>query len=90
MLSTKDQASFFQELKGFIESGAAIPVEGEPASTPAKELSQIARDANISLVTAASVEQAIGLLHAKLSQQPCRLLIAGSLYMAGHVLKTHG
>jgi dihydrofolate synthase / folylpolyglutamate synthase len=90
MLNTKNQAAFFQSLDGLIEGGATIPVMGEPASTPAVELSEIARAVDVALVPCNTLELAVEALLPELEKRPCRLLIAGSLYGAGHILKTHG
>lgn len=89
MLNTKNQEAFFRQLTGFIEFGASIPVTGEAASTPPDLLAEFANNAGLSLSPAASLDAAVNLLQPRLSAQPCRLLIAGSLYMAGDILKTH-
>lgn len=90
MLNTKDQRSFFSELQGTVIKGCCIPVDGEPASTSAAELSVLAQSAGLSMSAEESPEAGLLVLQEELFAKPCRLLIAGSLYLAGQILKENG
>jgi dihydrofolate synthase / folylpolyglutamate synthase len=87
MLNTKDQRSFFAEFKGTVVKGCCIPIDGEAASTSAAELSALAQSAGLSMSAEKSVAACLLALRNDLIAEPCRLLIVGSLYLAGQILK---
>ncbi|MBL4908143.1 MAG: hypothetical protein JKX94_11880 [Sneathiella sp.] len=87
MLNTKDQLSFFRKLEPLIHMGITVPIPGEAATTSAEELAEIGNAAGIDLKPAPSIEEALDMLIPRLAGQPCRLLIAGSLYLAGQILR---
>jgi dihydrofolate synthase/folylpolyglutamate synthase len=64
-----------------------IAIPGEPNAVPADQLAEIARSRNLSAETATSLEKALG--QASLTTPAPRILICGSLYLAGHVLSVH-
>lgn len=90
MLNTKDQISYFRKLQPLVEKAYAIPIEGENSTTPAKELAQMGQQAGIDMASACTTEEAIDCLMHYLGKKPCNLLIAGSLYLAGKILKSNG
>jgi dihydrofolate synthase/folylpolyglutamate synthase len=87
MLRTKDAAAYIRPFKGLAERIVAVAVPGEPSSFPAEELAQIARAEGLAAQPAASIEAAIAAAWA--ARGPARILIAGSLYLAGNVLAAH-
>ena len=87
MLNTKDQVSFFRKLEPITDKGITVPIEGEAAATDAATLSAMGCAAGIDCIPAPNVEDAVDMLIPHLSKRPCRLLIAGSLYLAGSVLR---
>ncbi|MBL4739352.1 MAG: bifunctional folylpolyglutamate synthase/dihydrofolate synthase [Sneathiella sp.] len=87
MLNTKDQVSFFRKLEPITDKGITISIEGEAATTSAAELAAMGCAAGIDCIPAPNVEDAVDMLIPHLSKRPCRLLIAGSLYLAGGVLR---
>ena len=87
MLNTKDQKSFFRELADIIEKGHCIAIPGEAATTPAADLAAYARAAGINATEKASLDEAVAALVPDLAGKPCRLLITGSLYLAGQILR---
>ena len=89
MLSTKDQLSYFRHMQSFVQKAVMVPIPGEDASTPADALAKVGRAARLDCITAPSVEEAVDMLMPYLVRKPCRLLIAGSLYLAGQVLRTN-
>jgi dihydrofolate synthase/folylpolyglutamate synthase len=90
LLSTKDAAGV---LKPFANRGLtvhAVPVPGHPYHAPA-DLVATARAAGLSAMPADGVEQALGWIgrHADRAQPPI-VLVMGSLYLAGEVLRANG
>ncbi|MCG8494222.1 MAG: bifunctional folylpolyglutamate synthase/dihydrofolate synthase [Sneathiellales bacterium] len=90
MLNTKDQISYFRKLQPFVEKAYAIPIDGEKAATPPEELARMGQQAGIDMAPACTPEEAIDCLMPYLGKRPCNLLIAGSLYLAGKILKSNG
>ncbi|WP_169543775.1 bifunctional folylpolyglutamate synthase/dihydrofolate synthase [Sneathiella aquimaris] len=87
MLNTKDQISFFRKLQPIVEKAVAVPIDGETAATPVAELATLGQAAGLDMTTAPSVEEAVDILIPHLAKRPCRLLICGSLYLAGRILR---
>ncbi len=90
MLNTKDQLSYYRHLQAVVDKAIMVPIPGEEASTPENALAEIGRNAGINCETAPTVEEAVDMLMPLLMRTPCRLLISGSLYLAGQVLRTNG
>jgi len=85
MLSTKDSEGFLRNFCGLARRVIAIPVRNEKA-LPAAALAEIARNVGIPAMTHGDVESALAVA-AKLELEPApRILITGSLYLAGEVL----
>jgi dihydrofolate synthase/folylpolyglutamate synthase len=85
MLTTKHPAEFLTPLRPYIETLQTIVIEDEPASFAAEDLAHIAHEAGIKNAHAAmDAETAIRNL---MASSPCRILICGSLYLAGQILK---
>jgi dihydrofolate synthase/folylpolyglutamate synthase len=83
MLSTKPPKDFLARLAPYVRRLQAITIPGEPLSLPAEAIAQAARDAGIkNVAVAASVDAAV----AALAPEAQRILICGSLYLAGTVL----
>ncbi len=85
MLNTKDVAGFMRPLAGVTESLVAVSVPEEPNTLPAAETAAIARAAGLSARVASGVEDAIRQIIAECAH--ARILICGSLYLAGIVLR---
>jgi dihydrofolate synthase/folylpolyglutamate synthase len=84
MLNTKDASSFIEPFAGLAQRVVTIAIPGEPNAVPADQLAEIARGRDLSAETASSVIKALG--QALLTTPAPRILICGSLYLAGHVL----
>lgn len=86
MLGLKDAEGFLRHFRGLARHVMTVPIPGshEQPFTP-EALAQAARNAGISADPAASVEDAL-LRHDAQFPGPKRILICGSLYLAGHVL----
>lgn len=86
MLGTKDVEGYLRPLAGRAESLTAIPIPRESAALPAEDIADHAQAVGIGEVTTSeSVGAAIDALTAKDPQ--ARILICGSLYLAGQVLR---
>jgi dihydrofolate synthase/folylpolyglutamate synthase len=88
MMETKDAHSFIAPFKGLVERVYTVPIPDEPNAFSAHDLAAIARDAGFEVVEAANIPDALTRSRESLSE-PARVLICGSLYLAGHVLKLH-
>ncbi len=89
MLSTKDAEGFLRNFAGLARRLIAVPLDQDKGLAP-DAIAAIARSVGIPAAGAASVEDAllaIGTL--ELSPAP-RILITGSLYLAGAVLAANG
>ncbi|MEL6410504.1 MAG: folylpolyglutamate synthase/dihydrofolate synthase family protein [Pseudomonadota bacterium] len=85
MLNTKDIAGYMAPLAEVADNLTAISIPGEANTLPAESTAQAARQAGL------EAQEASGLLEALesiTSQHPeARILICGSLYLAGHALR---
>ena len=88
MLNTKDVAGYMRPLSGHAESLTAIDIPGEANTLPAAETARIAREAGLEAATAADAKDAIARIAA--ARPRARILICGSLYLAGRVLVQNG
>lgn len=90
MLGTKDAGSFLAPFAGLARELVAVPVPGESKGQPPEAVAAAARAHGISASTARSVAEALdGLKTFPVGPAP-RVLIAGSLYLAGAVLGENG
>ena len=88
MLKTKEAAGYFRPFKGLARRVITLTIPGEANAIPADELARIARAEGLDASPAASIEEAVR--HAsQIPGAPVRLLIGGSLYLAGRVLAIH-
>lgn len=88
MLDTKDAAGFLAPFRGRAASVTRIPMPGGHAEAPRERVAAAARDAGIALADAPSLVEAV---EAIFRHAPgARILVCGSLYLAGEVLKDHG
>ncbi len=89
MLKNKDAKGFISPFQGVVAAVAAVPIEGEDNAATAQELCAIAESAGIESFAAMNFMEAVRALVQK-SESPQRVLICGSLYLAGRVLKVWG
>ncbi len=86
MLTTKDEAAFLRHLQPLAQTVQTVPVPDEPASRDPAEAARQAQALGMAASPAADVGAALEAILAK-AQGPARILICGSLYLAGHVLR---
>ena len=88
MLNTKDEEGFLAPLIPLSTSLQTVPVPDEPASRDPDDLAAKARALGAVASAATTIETAL-LTIAKQAKLPVRVLICGSLYLAGHVLRAN-
>ena len=88
MLNTKDVTGYMRPLAGHLTSLHAVSIPGEKNTLSATETADAARRAGLTAYEAESVAAA---LHAISTRDPAaRVLICGSLYLAGSILRENG
>lgn len=88
MLNTKDVLGYMEPLSGQVTRLHAVSIPGEKNTLPAEVTAEAARQAGIDAVVAASVAAALADIAA--TSPEARVLICGSLYLAGGVLRQNG
>ena len=89
MLNTKNPQDFLAPFKDHITSLRTVTIPGEPASLSAEELASKAEGLGLSARPVSGVVPALREISLEESL-PGRVLIAGSLYLAGKVLAENG
>ena len=85
MLNTKDIGGYLAPLAEVADSLTAVSIPDEVNTIPAEQTAKAARAVGLTTTVALDVKSAISKIKAK---TPCaRILICGSLYLAGHVLR---
>ncbi len=85
MLNTKDIGGYLRPLAAHARSLHAVSIPGEAATLPASETAKAARAAGLEAVESPDVAHALAEI---VAQDPhARVLICGSLYLAGVVLR---
>lgn len=85
MLNTKDVSGFMAPLAEIADTLTAVSIPNETNTLSAEETAAAAARVGLTTDTADSVADAIAGIIAK--QQKARILICGSLYLAGHVMR---
>jgi dihydrofolate synthase/folylpolyglutamate synthase len=88
MLNTKDVAGYMTPLSPQVKRLHAVSIPGEKNTLPAEVTRDAARSAGIDAVMAESVAEALTAIAA--ASPEARVLICGSLYLAGSVLRENG
>ena len=86
MLNTKDEPGFLRPLAPLAGSVHTVPVPDEPASRDPIEAAVEAARLGIAATPAPDVASALGAIAAA-ARDPVRVLVCGSLYLAGHILR---
>lgn len=94
MLTTKEPHGFFEAFRGLARHATTISIPGEPNAFGAGALYDAARSAGLAADPADSLEDAVLQVAARAAlsaeDAPPRILICGSLYLAGQVLRENG
>ncbi|TYP68198.1 dihydrofolate synthase/folylpolyglutamate synthase [Stutzerimonas stutzeri] len=88
MLNTKDVAGYLRPLADHAAGLTAIDIPGEPNTLPATQTADAARQVGMTAHVAQDAAQAVEQL---VTRSPgARILICGSLYLAGRILRDNG
>jgi dihydrofolate synthase/folylpolyglutamate synthase len=90
MLATKNSDAFLRNFAGLARRVVAVPIPHQDKSLPADAVAAAARGAGIPAESAEDVESALAAIGRFELAPPPRILITGSLYLAGEVLKANG
>ena len=92
MLNTKDSTGYFKAFVGLVKHVYCVPVQNSDAGIPPEKLALSAQEAGLSAEPVASAANALSLLRDNFDpdETPPRILIGGSLYLAGEVLRNNG
>ncbi|MGB9368713.1 MAG: folylpolyglutamate synthase/dihydrofolate synthase family protein [Xanthobacteraceae bacterium] len=89
MLSTKDRSAFLRNFTGLVRRVFGVPIHQEKG-VPADAIAVSARAAGMPADAAPSIEDALNAIGNLGFEPPPRILITGSLYLAGEVLAANG
>jgi dihydrofolate synthase / folylpolyglutamate synthase len=88
MLGTKDAGGFLRHFHGLAELTVTVQIPGQKSALGAEELAAIAYREGIAANPAASLEAAFAKCRNQ-ARGPVRVVVTGSLYLAGQVLEAH-
>jgi dihydrofolate synthase / folylpolyglutamate synthase len=88
MLSTKDAGGFLRHFQGLTELAATVQIPGQINAYGAEDLAKIAHREGIMANPAESLEAAFEKSR-RLARSPVRIMVTGSLYLAGQALDAH-
>lgn len=90
MLATKDFAGFLNNFSGLARRLIAVPVPGAEKGLPAEAVAEAARGLDIPAASRGNLDEALDAVRKLDLDPPPRILITGSLYLAGDVLRENG
>jgi dihydrofolate synthase/folylpolyglutamate synthase len=89
-LASKDTGGFLRPFKGLAQEVLGVPVNADQYAKPAAEVAAAANANGLRAAACESVKSALLFLGARHWRAPPRILITGSLYLAGEVLALNG
>ena len=90
MLATKDGEGFLRHFAGLARRLIAVPIPNQEKSLPPATLAEVARAVDIPAETRDDIRGALAAIARLELHPPPRILITGSLYLAGEVLALNG
>ena len=92
MINTKDATGFFGAFTGLVETVFTVPVDQSEASVDPVALATDAQNAGLTARPRSSVEEVLKEIASVIEpgEEPPRIFIGGSLYLAGSVLRDNG
>jgi dihydrofolate synthase/folylpolyglutamate synthase len=88
-LNARDPKEFLSAFKGLVAQVRTVAIPGQPNTISAEDGAAAGRGAGLDANASPSVTEAIGAICSN-GEGPRRILICGSLYLAGTVLRDHG
>lgn len=88
-LENRNPATFLGPLSALVGPITAVPIPGEHRAFSPADVVERAAEAGIEVIAAEDVADAVAEILER-AEGPVRVLICGSLYLAGAVLSTHG
>jgi dihydrofolate synthase/folylpolyglutamate synthase len=89
-MGNKDAGAFLANFAGLTRHIFAVEIPGQDNAMPQDRLADAARAVGMRVERAGSVEAALRGIANLAYEVPPRILITGSLYLAGHVLAING
>jgi dihydrofolate synthase/folylpolyglutamate synthase len=87
MLTTKDPSGYFKEFTGLADQVFTVPVASSDAGFGSEELAEMAKRAGLAVRPLNSLDEAIDQIAREWVDEPApRVLICGTLYLAGEAL----
>jgi len=90
MLASKDADAFLRNFSGLARGLIAVPIPGQANSLPVGQIAELARAADIPAQGSADFESALAKVAGLGLDPPPRVMITGSLYLAGAALQANG
>jgi dihydrofolate synthase / folylpolyglutamate synthase len=90
MMANKDAGGFLANFAGLTRHIIAVPIPDRDGAMPLDRLMDAARSLSMRVESAVSVEAGLRAVAQLAYEVPPRILITGSLYLAGHVLAANG
>lgn len=90
LMARKDARAILEPFRGLAQEFYTVDIPDSKLARPATDLAEEARRLGLPAATAGTVGQTLAFLAARDWPRPPRILIAGSLYLAGEVLKADG
>jgi dihydrofolate synthase/folylpolyglutamate synthase len=90
MLATKDCEAFLKNFAGLARRVVAVPIPRQEKALPAQAIADAARSIGMPTLTSNDIETALNAIARFNLEPPPRILITGSLYLAGEVLSLNG
>jgi dihydrofolate synthase/folylpolyglutamate synthase len=90
MLSTKDSTAFFRSFSGLASRVYAVGIHGQDAARSPEDVAAQAARAGLRGETASGIAEALSRVAEASQGAPPRIIVCGSLYLAGEVLALDG
>jgi dihydrofolate synthase/folylpolyglutamate synthase len=88
ILNTKDTAGYLRPLARHAKVLHAVSIPGETNTLPAREIAAAAHSVGITAIESDTVQTAVSQIIA--AEPNARIIICGSLYLAGYILRENG
>jgi dihydrofolate synthase/folylpolyglutamate synthase len=90
MLESKDAEGFLRHFTGLARRLFAVPIRGQEKARPPAAIAELARRVGIPAESRHGIEDALAAVRRLDLEPPPRVLLTGSLYLAGEALMLNG